>query len=715
MEWTLNNDGFCLTEPQLYRPWYNYLSNGDYGIKISHLGDGYATTLKEPRIAVTNYDFFSPCKGRYVYIQDGDSVWTPTFLPCKNNFDNWKCIHSPGVSSWVATKNGLKVTQSTFLPKHGTFEILTVAVENVSSAVKRFSVTPEIEYLLYNSFGVDPVYYSWYTDTKIEDNAILFERRAGGSVTGFFMSLEKPDSFETSLKRFFAGGDQQKPNALFSENLSNNSSGGDPYIGAAKYNLTLNCGETKTFAFFIGVGLDTLEQVKTDYKSITDVEKELLECKESWATKLSIQAFANASNIQDQDTKSWLNTFFGYQIYQQSTGLVRGTFRGFRDVAQDAMGICSFDAKIAKDLLIDLCKHQKSSGQCLRQWNTEGGANDERDFRDLPFWIIIALSVYERFTKDSSIYLEKAPYLDSTEEASLFEHAVQGIKYALVYGDHGLIKMGIGDWNDALSGPGVDGGTVFLNQFAYYALDLLEKASATCGLTHGIELEQHKQKLFDGVMSYWNGKWFARAVAVVNGEETKDSEQFFVLGGNGNESVYKEKTPVSSKIKFDGEERIFLLPQAWFTISGMAKHTEQAKAVAKVSLNSMLEKLETEQGLLKVEPGFSVFNKLYGNLSALAPGMAENYAIYNHAAAFAVYALFTANQNEDALRVLNKILPFKKDWKVTKAEPFVLVNFYNGGFYKDKAGEGGIPWLTGTVNWLAMSFFDFLLPNKIEL
>ena len=53
--------------------------------------------------------------------------------------------------------------------------------------------------------------------------------------------------------------------------------------------------------------------------------------------------------------------------------------------------------------------------------------------------------------------------------------------------------------------------------------------------------------------------------------------------------------------------------------------------------------------------------------------------------------------------------------KVTKAEPFVLVNFYNGGYYKDKAGEGGVPWLTGTVNWLSMSVFDFILPQGIEI
>jgi len=114
-------------------------------------------------------------------------------------------------------------------------------------------------------------------------------------------------------------------------------------------------------------------------------------------------------------------------------------------------------------------------------------------------------------------------------------------------------------------------------------------------------------------------------------------------------------------------------------------------------------------------PGYSEFEESAGNISGLAPGMAENYAIYNHAASFAVYALFKAGRNEEALRIMSKILPFTKDWKKTKAEPYVLVNFYNGGFYEEKKGTGGISWLTGTVNWLSMSLYDFILPQNLDL
>ncbi len=60
-------------------------------------------------------------------------------------------------------------------------------------------------------------------------------------------------------------------------------------------------------------------------------------------------------------------------------------------------------------------------------------------------------------------------------------------------------------------------------------------------------------------------------------------------------------------------------------------------------------------------------------------------------------------------------LPMYKDYTQTRSEPFVLVNYYNGGYYEDKAGNGGIPWLTGTVCWLALSLFDYIVPKGLTI
>lgn len=698
-DWTITKDGFTLTVPQRYRPWYNYICNDDYGIKISHLADGYATTLKEPRIAVSNYDFFSPVKGRYVYIKDADVVWNPSFMPSCTALDAYTCTHEPGISTWAGSKNNLEVKQSLFAPKKGSYEVWYVNFKNTGSAKKTFSFYPEMEFLLYNSFGVDPVYYSWYTNTRLDDSgSLFFERRVGGLVTGFFHPTTKADKLECSLKSFFDGEDQRLPGAITKDSFTNNMSAGDPYIAALEYTISLEPGEEKSYGFFAGIGLDTLETIKAKYKSASDVKEEMLSIRKDWSEKLSL----DIPSIKNEDFSAYLNSFFGYQIYQQSAGMVRGTFRGFRDVAQDAMAFVHYDPKKTKELLIDMCTRQYKDGRCLRQWNTEGGANDERDFRDLPYWTLLALHTYEKVTGDASIYSAKAKWQDSETEDTLWEHALQGVRYATKIGSHDLIKLGIGDWNDALNGPGPEGGSVFLNQIAYLALTYIEEIGAKHNLDTKVFADmsssEMKEKLYAGVMKYWNGSWFGRAL----------SEDGKILG------TTKDFKTADGFVS-DGTERLFLLSQAWFTMSGMAERSDEDEAIGQKALDNMLRYLEIEEGLLKMKPGYAEYEAIAGNISGLAPGMAENFAIYNHAASFAVYALFQAGRNEDAIRIMKKILSFTKDWKKTKAEPYVLVNFYNGGFYKEKAGEGGVSWLTGTINWLSMSLYDYIIPRGLDL
>lgn len=469
-------------------------------------------------------------------------------------------------------------------------------------------------------------------------------------------------------------------------------SGGDAYIGAFHYHLELKPGETKKLSFFAGTGKETLETLRKNYPTTASVCAALEKIRLDWKKKLDRNFF---NTVPEGTFKNWLKTFFGYQLYQQSLGMVRGTFRGFRDVAQDVMGIAPYDGPAARALLLDLATRMLPSGQCLRQWNTEGGANDERDFRDLPFWLIIALDSYERATGDSSIYTETAGWTEkegSTAPVSLWEHAIQGITYALQYGDHGLVLMGAGDWNDALSGPGAEGGTTFLNQIAYYALSLVNRIARQHALRHTFDIPGEQERLYNGVMRYWNGKWFARAV-------TETGE---IVGDENDNS--------GSGVSGHTGGRIFLLPQIWFTISGMAERNKDAQKCAKTAIDTALEKLESPVGLLKCYPGYSEFTAKAGNLSALTPGMAENFAVYNHAAAFSLYALLKAGRTEDARRILHTIVPFTHDWKKTKAEPYVTVNFYNGGYYPEKAGEGGVPWLTGTINWLSVAFFEFNVP-----
>jgi cellobiose phosphorylase len=343
------------------------------------------------------------------------------------------------------------------------------------------------------------------------------------------------------------------------------------------------------------------------------------------------------------------------------------------------MGLVPFDPTEARNLLGQMVTKQYTSGRCLRQWNTSGGFNDERDFRDLPFWIPVALAYQVQVTGDPTVLDDRARWFDSEATDTLWDHAVKGCLYALQVGDHQLVKMGIGDWNDALSGFGVEGGSVWLNQFAYYALGALKTLAEQTGRTLPFSVEGWQDRLYEGTMKYWNGTHFSRGI----------TDKGVVVGG---------------------PERIFLLPQIWFEISGMAKRNPE---VSRIAVRSMLDRLENDTGLLKCYPGFAEPDATVGNLSTLTPGMAENFAVYNHSSAFAIYGLLKMGRDEDALRLLCKLIPLYKDHTKTRAEPYVLVNFYNGGYYDYKKGEGGIPWLTGTANWLSRIVFEQLIPKGL--
>jgi cellobiose phosphorylase len=677
-DWELTEEKFILNTPQLYRPWYNYLSNPDYGLKISHLGDGYATTIKEPRIAVTNYDFFMPSKGRFIYVNDGTDIWSPAFYPARTRLDKYQCVHAPGYTQFISSKNGIQAEYTLFLPVSGTYEIGLVKITNQSKTGKNLSFFPECELLLYNSFAIDPVYYSWYTDSKYRDdlNSILFFKMHGDKTIGFFSSVTKPDGFDSSLPQFLGNGDIFLPEGVVKRNMKSTVSGGDPYAGVFMFNLDLKPGQEASYAFFTGVGEDTLRKIRSGYREVRDVEGEFERVRQTWKKRCDRPAFAG---LKDGTFKNYIRTFFPYQIYQQSQGLVRSTYRGFRDVAQDSMGLGYFEPESAREILVTMASRQYKNGRCLRQWNTGGGYNDERDFRDLPLWMPVAIAKYMETTKDKSVVDAAAPYLDSPEGGSMLEHMLAGIRYVLQFGSHKLIEAGIGDWNDALSGLGPKGGSVWLNQFAYYALEKYRWICAQCGAQPGIDIDALQDKLYEGILPYWTGEWFARGV----------TEDGTVVGG---------------------PERIFILPQAWFVISGM--HLRD-KAGAETALRSMVNRLDNEYGLLKCSPGFDKYDKTVGNLSALTPGMAENYAVYNHAAAFAVYGLLKFGWTREAVVYLNKLLPMNKDYSRTRSEPFVLVNYYNGGYHEHKKGQGGIPWLTSTVSWIALIMFEEILPKGI--
>ena len=87
---------YVITNPRTPWPWINYLGNEDFFSLISNTAGGY-TFYKDAKFRrLTRYRYNNvpmDSGGKYFYIKDGDTVWSPGWKPCKTELDRYECLH----------------------------------------------------------------------------------------------------------------------------------------------------------------------------------------------------------------------------------------------------------------------------------------------------------------------------------------------------------------------------------------------------------------------------------------------------------------------------------------------------------------------------------------------------------------------------------------------------------------------------------------------
>ena len=101
-----------------------------------------------------------------------------------------------------------------------------------------------------------------------------------------------------------------------------------------------------------------------------------------------------------------------------------------------------------------------------------------------------------------------------------------------------------------------------------------------------------------------------------------------------------------------------------------------------------------------------------GRVTQKHPGSAENGAVYNHAAAFYIYALYSVGEKENAYRLLRKMLPGPdlEDIVQRGQLPVFIPNYYRGAYRQipRTAGRSSHLFNTGTVPWVYRCLIDGL-------
>ena len=346
---------------------------------------------------------------------------------------------------------------------------------------------------------------------------------------------------------------------------------------------------------------------------------------------------------------------------------------GFRDQLQDAANIVPFAPKLARQQILRAACRQFERGDVFHWWVDRGSKppfGSRTTCSDDLLWLPYAVERYLSVTNDRGILDVETPFLigelPETEvcfeascgkKATVTEHCLRAISRADRRGEHGLVKIGLCDWNDALQiGARDRGETVWGTQF----LSLVcRRFAPVCG---DETLLKKADELDEAWLSQFEGDRFIRAYDDFGN----------ALGRKGNK-----------------EMALDILPQSFAAI--LRPDDERSQ----IALDTVLRELWDEKaGVLKLfAPPFREGAPV-GYLAAYPEGVRENGGQYTHAAVWFLFALCRAGRKDEARRIAERLRPDKKDPAHYRGEPFLFAGDV------DLNGVAGWTGYTGAAGWM---------------
>ncbi|MNZ77248.1 N,N'-diacetylchitobiose phosphorylase [compost metagenome] len=391
----------------------------------------------------------------------------------------------------------------------------------------------------------------------------------------------------------------------------------------------------------------------------------------------------------DPDLDNFVNHWLPRQVYYHGQTNRLTTDPQTRNFLQDHMGMSYIKPQIAREAFLTALSQQKTSGAMpdgiILHKDAELKYINQVPHTDHCVWLPICLSTYLDETNDYSILDERVPFADSEEVESVFEHIHRAIQWLINDRDErGLNYINQGDWCDPMNmvgykGRGVSGWLTIATAYACLVWSAICDNSGRENIAKAYR--QAAEEINDVINKYlWDGEWYARGI-------TDDNVVF--------------------GISTDKEGRIFINPQGWSLLSGAADKEKQEKLIRAVE-----EQLESPYGVEKLAPSFTAMREDVGRVTQKHPGSSENGAVYNHAAAFYIYALYAVGEKDNAYRLLRKMLPGPTEEDIVRRGqlPVFIPNYYRGAYrqFPRTAGRSSHLFNTGTVPWVYRCLIDGL-------
>ena len=709
---------YVITTPETPLPWINYLGNKDFFSLISNTCGGYAFYKDAKLLRLTRYRYNSvplDSNGMYFYIKDGDTVWNPGWQPTRTPLDRYECRHGLGYTRFSGEKDRVAADLLCFVPLEDSCEVQQLRLTNRSDREKHIKLFSYVEFCLWNALDDMTNFQRNLSTGEVEvDGSAIYhkteyrERRNHYAV----YAVNTPVSgFDTSREAFlgvYQGAD--RPGAVSNGACTNSIASGWYPIAAHEIDLTLAPGETKSLIFVLGycenpdnekwerpnvINKAPARELLNRYRTDEDVDNAFRALITYWTELLGSFQVKTADERLNRMVNIW-NQYQCMVTFNMSrsasyyeSGIGRGM--GFRDSCQDLLGFVHLIPDRARQRILDIAATQFPDGSAYHQYQPltkQGNADIGSGFNDDPLWLIAGTSAYLRETGDFSILSESVPF-NNGEQATLLDHLKRSFNFTVTHkGPHALPLIGRADWNDCLNlncfsehpgesfqtfGPseGPVAESVFIGgMFVKYGREYADILRRIGEVGAAERAEQEVKQMEDALLSAgWDGEWFVRAYdAFGNKVGAKDCE----------------------------EGQIFIEPQGFCVMAGVGVQTGEAQK----ALDSVRERLDTEYGVMILQPAYTRYHTELGEISSYPPGYKENAGIFCHNNPWIAIAETVIGRGERAFEVYRKTCPayLQEKSDIHRTEPYVYSQMVAG---RDAVnfGQAKNSWLTGTAAW----------------
>lgn len=689
---------FVITTPFTPKPWGNIISNGDFGMMVSQTGSGYCWrgNAGQNRLTRSFQDLVKDNWGQYFYIRDlkRGTFWSATYKPVMRDYQDFSVTHGLGYSIFRQTWEEIASELTVFVTAADPVEVFQLKLTNLSGEARELDVTSYAEWLLGFAPDEHREFHKLFITTGADEAGRMVTARK--NLWNFpdehgrwnntdwpytaFMSVSEPlKSFDCDKESFIGMyRNDDSPKAMQEAQLARRVGRFTDAAAALQVQVNLGPGESKVVVFSLGAAEDGKEdavELARRYTGLVQSQQALRAVHALWAR---FTTDGEQVSTPDEALNLMTNYWLKYQaiscrlwgksaLYQVSAGI------GFRDQLQDSQVFLANEPEYAKKQLLLHAQNQFVEGDVYHWWFSIRGGGPRTNCSDDLLWLPFILDSYLLETNDYSILDEQVPYLNSSAEP-LYEHCKRAIERSFSrFSPRGIPLMGDHDWNDGLSAVGnmMKGESFWVAEFLYMILsNFIPLAEQRGDAVFAARCAVVRESMKDAFNRHaWDGDWYLMAT----------TDGGLLLGSKENE-----------------EGKIFLMPNNWAVISGIAPEERAQQAMASVT-----QYLLRDYGTLLNFPAFTQPRSDVGYVTRYAPGLRENGGVYTHAATWSVWAYTLAGQPERAYEAYRKICPPNRsaDPDVYKAEPYATPGNVDGPI-SEFYGRGGWSWYTGSAQWL---------------